>query len=504
MNSRLAFHVKADQSRKSAVATATDRPSPLPGGRRADRTKNWIGAVASAAALTGALLAPVSTAFAQDDPVSLIRDTEVEATLHADSDPIFTAAGLDTKAVKIFIVQDNDVNAFSAGGQNVFINTGLITKTKNPNELMGVVAHETGHIAGGHLARGAEGEKQALATYLLTIGLAVAAAAAGAPDAAGGLLYSSGYFAALTEAGFTRTQESSADQAAVTYLEKSGHSAKGLVDFFDFYRYQEVFSDAKRFKYFIDHPLSSERIEALRLRASRQPHFDTVDSPEALERHAIMVAKLKAFINLPAQTLYDYPPTDTSFPARYARAIADYRDLQTDKALAETEALIADQPNNPYLYELKGQILFEAGRPKEAEPAHRRSVELKPDAPLLHMNLGQALLAEDDPNKVDEAIVELRKASDLEPDNAFAWLMLSQGYDRKGEAGMARLAAAEQNFSLGQVGDAKMFAMRARQQLPRNSPEWRRATDIVLVSQPSKDDLRALAQEGSVDSTVKR
>jgi predicted Zn-dependent protease len=476
-----------------------DRPAPR------GRSISWIGAVASAAALVGALLAPVSVAFAQDDaPIALIRDTEVEATLHADSDPIFAAAGLDPKAVKIFIVQDKDVNAFSAGGQNVFINTGLIIKTRNPNELIGVVAHETGHIAGGHLARSAEGEKQALATYLLTIGLGVLAAAAGAPDVAGGLLYSSGYFAAITAAGFTRTQESSADQAAVTYLEKSGQSAKGLVDFFDYYRYQEVFSDAKRYKFFIDHPLSEDRIEALHLRAAAQPHYNVVDSPEALDRHAVMIAKLKAFINLPAQTLYDYPETDTSFPARYARAIADYRDLQTERALKETDALIADQPNNPYLYELKGQILFESGRAREAEPAHRRSVELKPDAPLLHMNLGQALLAEDDASKIDEAISELRKASDQEPDNAFAWLLLSQAYDRKGLGGMARLAAAEQNFSLGQLGDAKMFAMRARQQLPKNSPEWRRATDIVLVSKPSKDDLRALAQEGSVNSAVQR
>lgn len=469
------------------------------------KARSWIGVVASATALIGTLLAPVSVALAQDDaPMALIRDTEVEATLHADADPIFTAAGLDPKAVTIYIVQDKDVNAFSAGGQNVFVNTGLIIKTKNPNELTGVIAHETGHIAGGHLARSAEGEKQALATYLLTIGLGVLAAVAGAPDAAGGLLYSSGYFAAITAAGFTRTQESSADQAAVTYLEKSGQSAKGLVDFFDFYRYQEVFSDAKRYKYFIDHPLSEDRIQALHLRAIAQPHYNVVDTPEALERHAVMVAKLRAFINLPAQTMYDYPETDQSYPARYARAIADYRDLQTDRALHETDALIAEQPNNPYLYELKGQILFESGRAKEAEPAHRRSVELKPDAPLLHMNLGQALLAEDDAKKVDEAIAELRKASNQEPDNAFAWLLLSQAYDRKGEAGMARLAAAEQNFSLGQLADAKMFAMRARAQLTKNSPEWRRATDIVLVSKPSKDDLRALAQEGAGAPSVQR
>jgi predicted Zn-dependent protease len=468
------------------------------------RPATWLGAALSAAALAGGLLTPVSAAFAQDAPISLIRDTEIEATLHADCDPIFAAAGLDPKGVKIFIVQDKDINAFSAGGQNVFINTGLIVKTKNPNELEGVVAHETGHIAGGHLIRGEEGAKQALATYLLTIGLGILAAAAGAPDVAGGLLYSSGYFAQITAASFTRTQESSADQAAITYLEKTGQSAKGLVDFFDQYRYEEVFSDAKRYRFFIDHPLSEDRIEALTLRAQAQPHFNVVDSPEALERHQVMIAKLKAFVNLPAQTYYDYPPSDQSFPARYARAIADYRDLETAKALKETDALIADEPNNPYLYELKGQILFESGRAKEAEPAFQRAVELKPEAALLRYLLGQTLLAEDDPAKVDGAIAELRRATDDEPDNPFAWLTLSQAYDKKGLSGLARLAAAEQNFSLGQLADAKMFAMRARGQLAKNTPDWRRATDIVLASKPSSDDLRALAQEGSTLPSAKR
>ena len=293
----------------------------------------------------------------------------------------------------------------------MFINTGLIIKTKNPNELIGVMAHETGHIAGGHLARGDQGEKQALATYLLTIGLGVLAAAAGAPDAAGGLLYSSGYFAAITAAGFTRTQESSADQAAVTYPGEVRPVGQGPGRFL---RQLPLRGGVLRRQavQVLHRPPAERRPDrgAAACAPASQPHFDVVDSPEALERHAVMIAKLKAFINLPAQTQYDYPETDQSFPARYARAIADYRDLQTDRALKETDALIADQPNNPYLYELKGQILFESGRAKEAEPAHRRSVELKPDAPLLHMNLGQALLAEDDPAKLDEALGELRKA----------------------------------------------------------------------------------------------
>ncbi len=471
---------------------------------RPPRRRSSLGAAASALALIGALAAPVAPAFAQDAPLSLIRDTEIEAILHKDADPVLIAAGLDPKVVQIHIVGDRDMNAFVAGGQNLFINTGLIVRTKNPNQLIGVMAHETGHMAGGHLVRSDVAGKQALATFLLTMGLAVAAAAAGAPDAAGALLYSSDYFATLTLLTYTREQEARADQAAITYLEKAGESPKGLVDFFDNFRYEEVFSGAKRYPFFQSHPITSERIEALRVRAEQQSHYNVADTPEALAQHDLMVAKLKAFTNMPQQTFVDYPESDTSFPARYARAIAYYRDLQTDKAVKLTDALLVEQPNNPYLWELKGQTLFEFGRPKEAEPAHRRSVELKPDAPLLHMNLGQTLLAEDDPKKLDEAISEIRRSLAVESDNPYGWLLLSQAYDRKGEPGMARLAAAEQEFSLGQANEARGFAMRARHQLPKNSPEWRRATDIVLVSKPSKADLQALAREGSVDAPVRR
>ena len=467
------------------------------------RPKALAGTVLGLVAMLSATLAPFS-ASAQDAPISLIRDTEVEGILHRDADPIFRAAGIDPKAVTIYIVGNEDLNAFVAGGQNLFLFTGMIARTKTPNQLIGVIAHETGHMAGGHLIRGAEGQKQALATYLLTMGLGVLAAVAGSPDAAAGLIYSSGYFAALTGAGFTRTQEASADQAALTYLEKAGMSGKGIVDFFDNYRYEEVFENARRYKFFQDHPISSERISALQVRAEQQPHFGVVDTPQAQAEHEVMVAKLKAFENLPQQTLIDYPENDNSFPARYARAIAYYRDLQTDRALKLTDALIAEQPNNPYLWELKGQTLFESGRPAEAEPAHRRSVELKPDAPLLRLNLAQALVAQENPQKLQEAISELHHAVNVEPDNAFAWMLMAQAYDRQGQPGMARLASAEQEFSLGQLSDAKVFAMRARRQLARNSPEWRRATDIVLVSQPSKEDLQALAQEGSVNGPIRR
>ncbi|MGZ3275746.1 MAG: tetratricopeptide repeat protein, partial [Caulobacteraceae bacterium] len=215
--------------------------------------------------------------------------------------------------------------------------------------------------------------------------------------------------------------------------------------------------------------------------------------------HAIMVAKLKAFMNLPQQTFVDYKETDTSFPARYARAIAYYRALDTDRALKLTQALIDDYPNSerqPYLYELKGQILFESGHPKEAAENLAKAVALKPNAPLLQIMLGQELLAQEDKSKADEAIVHLQKALQLENDNAEAYFMLAQAWAAKGDEGRARLNTAEQNFYLGQMRDARAFALRARETLAKDSPDYRRATDIVLASQPSPAEIKAISRQG--------
>ena len=440
-------------------------------------------------------LISVASAPADAQEISLIRDAEIENTIRVYATPLFQQAGVDPDAVQIHLVKDRTLNAFVAEGLNLFLNTGLILEAKSPNQLIGVMAHETGHIAGGHVARDL-GAKPALATYLLTMGLGILAAAAGSPEGAAGLLYSADYFATLTYFGYSRTQEASADQAAATFLDKAHLSARGLVDFFDNFRYEEVFSDARKNRFFYDHPLSSDRIDALQQRAEKSAYYSVVDSPEALAEHAVMVAKLKAFMNAPQQTFVDYKETDTSFPARYARAIAYYRDLDTDKALKLTDALLEDYPNNPFVWELKGQILFEAGRPKEAEPAHERSVALKPDAPLLQLNLGQTLIAEEDPKKLDEAIEHIHRGLSGEQDNALGWWLLAQAYDQKGDPGRARLATAEQNYALGQMREARTFALQARTLLPRDSADWRRATDIVLTSQPSQGELQALARQG--------
>jgi predicted Zn-dependent protease len=453
--------------------------------------------IALAAALGLSLALRPGLAAAQLGPgETLIRDTEIEDLLHRDAAPIFQAAGIDPKGIQIILIGAKEPNA-AAGPGVMMVTTGLILQSKNPNELQGVIAHEVGHLAGGHSFRSGEMQRAGMVPMILTMGLGVLAALAGSGDAAAGLITSAPYFGALGAAGYSREQESRADQAGATLLEKAGISGRGLAEFFDNYRYQEVFAQYRRYKYFIDHPLSSDRIEALQNRVAALPHYDQKDSPQALAEHEVMKAKLDGFIN-PQVSMTKYDEKDSSYPARYARAIAYYQMKEPDKALKRVDALLEEQPNNPYLWELKGQILFEFGRQTEAETPQRRSVELKPDAALLRMNLGQTLIALEDKKKVDEGVVELQKALTQEKDNATAWRMLAEAYDKRGQEGMARLATAEFQYNVGDMRQAREFAIRARDRLPKDSPEWRRATDIVLVSKPSRGDLKDLEKEGSI------
>lgn len=451
-----------------------------------------ISRMATAVALAVSLAMTPSLANAQ----SLIRDTEIEEILFRDSAPILEAAGIDSKSVEILLIGSKELNAFAAPRVMGFY-TGLILESDDPNELQGVIAHEVGHLAGGHSARSDDFNRAGMRPFLLTMGLGVLAALAGSPEAAIGLASSASMFGTIGALGYSREQESRADQAGATLLDKAGLSGKGLADFFDNFRYQEVFDEARRFAYFRSHPISSDRIEALRRRVEKQPNYGKVDSPEAIAEHAVMKAKLDAFLN-PQIAIAKYSEKATDYPSRYARAIAYYQLKEPDRAIKLIDVLLSEQPQNPYLWELKGQILFEFGRTQEAEAPQRKSVALKPEAPLLRINLGQTLIALDDKAKVNEGVTELRKSLTQEEDNAVAWRLLAEAYDKLGKDGLARLATAEYNFNVGDKRQARVFAMRAREMLDKGTPEWRRATDIFLVSEPSREEMRSLGREGLV------
>lgn len=458
---------------------------------------NWLSRNAAvrlsgAVAAVGLTLATASPAAAQ----SAIRDTEIEGIIHEWTDPVLVAMGLEPSEIEILLINENDLNAFATRGRIMGVNTGLILKTRNANELLGVLAHEAGHIKNRHTLRdGAQGA--GMQPMLMTMALGALAIAAGAPDAGAVLLGNSQYFGTLSALRYMTHQEGEADNTGARALERAGESGRGLVSFFENFRSQEVFSDARRYPYFRSHPLSSDRIENLRRFVAEQSNYSHQDSPERIAEHALILAKIHAFMDAPNQTLRDYPESDTSFPARYARAIAWYRDGQTERALAAVDAFLTEQPENPYFWELKGQILFEEGRPAEAIGAHQRSVELKPDAPLLRINLAHALIETADPARLDEAVNQLKRATALEHDNTMGWRLLSQAYASQNKEGEARLASAEMYFAMGAEQQATQFALRARDMLTPGTAEWTRAMDIVFASGATQDDIDAVDRRNS-------
>jgi predicted Zn-dependent protease len=431
------------------------------------------GAFVALAAL--AIVAWPNTASAQ----GLIRDAEIEETLRVYTNPLLVAAGLNPDDVELYIVNDPSVNAFVSGGQNIFVHTGLIMAAENPNEIIGVLAHETGHISGGHLARSREAMGQAMGPMLISIGLGVLAMAAGAPQAGAALIAGSQQFAMSNFVRHTQVQESAADQAGADFLERSGQSGRGLISFFNRNMRPYEFMTRRMPPYMMTHPYSSDRVEALRRRVETGEHREAEETPDNLRRFHFMQAKLVGFIQSQGQTLARYPLRDTSEYARYARAVAYYRVSDLPRARTELDALIAADPANPYYQELMGQILFENGRAEESIAYHRRSLELLPNQPLLQVNLARALVAAHEREGADEAVTILSEVVAREPDNAFAWRELAQARDLRGEQGLAELASAEQNFAIGDYSSALNFAERARRTLPRNTPSYQRANDIV-------------------------
>lgn len=448
-------------------------------------TRTVARAGAAAAAALALALAPQSAA-AQ----SLIRDTEIEGIIDRWAEPVFVAMGLEPDEVEVLLVNDQELNAFATRGRIMGLNTGLILRTRNPNELLGVIAHEAGHIKNRHTLR--DGAQNAgMPPFLMTMALGALAVLAGEPGAGALLMANGEYFGTLSALRYLQGQEGEADITAARALERAGMSGAGLLNFFENFRAQEVFSEARRYPYFRSHPLSSQRIEQLRPLVTQSPYFSVTDTPEQMAEHALVQAKVHAFMEDPVQTLRRYPETDVSWPARYARAIAWYKSGQTERALAAVDAMIAEQPENPFLWELKGQILFEEGRPTEAVAAHQRSVDLLPEAPLLRINLAHAQL-ESGAGLLDQAVDNLKQAVALEPDNTMGWRLLGQAYSRQGKEGEARLASAELYFAAGQTDQATQFALRARDMLEPGSMEWRRAMDIVLASGATLEDIQAL------------
>ena len=414
---------------------------------------------------------------------SILRDAETEALFRDMSRPIIEAAGLRPDDVDVVLIHDRSINAFVAGGQIVYIHSGLLAAADNANEVQGVIAHEFGHITGGHIIRMHEGIKVATGIMLLSMVLGAAAMAAGAGEAGMGIL-AAGQQAAMGKfLAFSRTQESAADSAAAGFLAKAQTNGKGLISFFKKLQNQEFrYGIPQENAYARTHPLSGERIAALEQTVKNAPGWNVATDPKLEARFQRVKAKLSGFVEEPQRTLVAYPESNKSVPARYARAYAWHKSAYPEKALAEADSLLAEQPNDPYFLELKGQVLLESGRPAEALQSLRQAVRYAPDQPLIAALLGHALISTEKPDNFEEAKQVLRAAIGRDNSNPFAWYQLGIVYDREGDPGRAALATAERYNLQGEPRLALVNAEQALKTVPTGTPDWLRAQDIAMVS----------------------
>ena len=437
-------------------------------------------------AITAAVALSVQQAAAQ----SILRDAETEALLQDMSAPLVKAAGLEKGNVDIVMINDPSINAFVAGGQAVYIHSGLINAATDAGEVQGVIAHELGHVTGGHIIRFDEGAKAATNITILSLLLGLAAAAAGAPDAAMGVL-AAGQQAAMGKfLAFTRAQESSADAAGAEYLSKAGISGRGSLEFFKKLQNQEFrygYSQSDEAGFSRTHPLTGDRIANLRETYERDQAWNKATDAGLQERFVRVRAKLYGYLAEPAKTLSVYPPTDNSIPAHYARAYAYHKDALINKALVETAALIAAEPGNPYFLELEGQILLESGRPAQALPALRQANRLTGNNPLIATIFGHALIATEDPANYPEAERVLKAAVTRDRESPFAWYQLGVVYAAQGDMPRARLASAEQQVMERRYPEALQNAQAAFTGLPVGSPDWLRAQDITMQARAELD-----------------
>ncbi len=411
---------------------------------------------------------------------SFIRDAEIENTIRSYAAPLFRAASLEPSAIEIYIVNDKSLNAFVAGGQKLFINSGLLIRSGNANQVIGVIAHETGHIASGDLSRVSAAIKNSSAATILSYVLGGAAAiATGRPDVGQAIISGGKQLGMRSFLGYSRTQEASADQAALKLLDQTKQSARGFLQFTNILSGQELLSRNSQDPYLRNHPLTQDRIRAIREQVRNSPYSDAKTSAEFTMMHKRMVAKLYAFTNPFSTTMRRYRKDDNSLEARYAKAIAYYRHSDLKNALLFIDSLISEYPQDPYFHELRGQMMFENAHLKEALSSYGTAARLLPSSSLVRSELAHVQLEMNDPSMLSRAVTNLRSSLLEEPGVPTTWRDLAIAYGRQGNKGMSSLAMAEEALLLGKMDDAIYYAGRADNLLVRGSAAWLQTQDIL-------------------------
>jgi len=446
-------------------------------------------AVAIALPAQFAVLSP----SAAQNRLSIVRDAEIEALVREYAKPILNAAGLSKSGIEIILVNDPSFNAFVAG-RRMFINTGALMTAESPNEIIGVLAHEAGHIAGGHQQRLrdqlARAQTMAIVAGLLGVGATVAGAASGNDNlgrAGAGIAMGGGEMARRTVLSYQRTEETSADMAAVQYLDATGQSAKGMLKTFKRFADALSLTGSRVDPYQVSHPMPRDRIANLTERAEKSPSFGKSDSAALQLRHDLMRAKVAAHTGGQGATSRMFRGNPNPLPAKYGDAITTYLYGNPAAALKKVDALLKTQPQNPYFLELRGDVLMKANKPADAAATYAKAVKLDPSrSGVMQVSYGRALLAVGSDKAVDQAVKVLRAGIERDRENPSAYMPLSQAYGRLGDIGQAELAAAEGHYYSGSYLEAKVFAARAQQKLKRGSPGWVRAQDIINFKDPSK------------------
>lgn len=437
-----------------------------------------------------ALIAAPVPALAQQSGPPVLRDTETEQLLRDYTRPILRAAGMEKQNIQMVIINESAFNAFVADGRRIFVNYGAMMQSETPNQIIGVLAHETGHLAGGHLSKLreqlAQAQTQMIIAMLLGAGAIVAGSRGG--NANSGLANVGAAAVAApqevirrTLLSYVRQQEENADRAGVKFLTATGQSAKGMYETFKRFTNESLFAARGTDPYVQSHPMPAERVAALEELARTSPYWEKKDDPALQLRHDMVRAKISAFMERQDTVYRRYPLSNDSLPARYARAIATYRHGDLRSAVAQIDVLIQQQPSNPYFYELRGQALLEGGKPAEAIAPLRKAVQLSNNAPLIEMLLGQALVASDNKGYTEEAIAILRAAVARETEAPLGYTQLAMAYGRKGDYAQADLASAQAAFLRGDNKTARDLASRAKTRFAIGTPGWVKADDIVTA-----------------------
>lgn len=416
----------------------------------------------------------------------IIRDTELENSIRTIANPIFKAAGLRSEDVQIFIVRNDQLNAYVSGGKNIFIHTGLLSLSKDPNLLLGVIAHETGHIYGGHLLKGEEENKNSVAKATVGYMLGLAAAAAGSPQAGAAIVSGTQQVVQRQVLKNSRSNENAADNSALIFLDKAGLSSKGLLDMMEVLYGKEITMYTDINPYMQTHPLSRERVDHIRTHYNASSLKENLLGAEITKNYARAITKLDAFIDAPEKTFKKYPESDTSVNAAYARAIAYYKIPNLPKALAEIDNLINQFPKDPYFIELKGQILFENGKVPESITYYQKSEDLLKGTSLLKVQLATAQIASENDAYLNSAVANLEQALRVEKRNSFAWHQLGIAYGRLDRLDMSNLALAEEATLVGDKEEARRFINLAKQYVKPGSPADLRLKDLENMDNDKK------------------